>query len=272
MISRKISWEISWSSIWALVLRHARLYRRDANLLLAIFYWPLLDIIIWGFLGSWIAQVQAGQLQNYTTVALLGVLLWQVIGRGCNILCFVFNEELWAQNVVNLFSLPLRLSEWICGAILFSSITMGLTTVIGIATIALLYDVPWWHMLYPFFLFLPPLFLSAIWLGFISLQITITLGKRGTELAYVIIWFLMPFSGAYYPIDILPAWGQKISAVLPMSYVFQAMRGYVMYGQDPVANLRIGYLLSSVYAICALAGFVYCFNRSKRKGLARLVD
>jgi ABC-2 type transport system permease protein len=127
-------------------------------------------------------------------------------------------------------------------------------------------------MVYLFFLFLPPLFFSALWLGFTSLQITITLGKRGTELAYVIIWFLMPFSGAYYPVDILPSWGQKISALLPMSYVFQGMRGYVMYGQDPAEYLRTGYLLSIVYATVAIAGFVYCFNRSKRKGLARLVD
>ena len=98
------------------------------------------------------------------------------------------------------------------------------------------------------------------------------LDKRGIELGFVIAWFLAPFSGAFYPLEILPTWAQKFSAMLPMSYVFQGMRGYVMYEQDPTAHLVKGYVMSAVYALFAIVLFVYCFNRSKQKGLARLVD
>lgn len=263
---------ISFSSIWAIVLRHLYLLRRDLNILLSAFYWPTLDILIWGFLGAWIQQSNSAQFHNYEAAALLGILLWQVVGRGCNVMSALLCEELWSNNVVNLFSLPLRTAEWIGGIVLFYAIMMTLTSLFCMFVIFLLYNISLWYIFSTFLIFLPPLFLSCLWVSFTCLQIIVTLGKRGTELGFVFGWFLMPFSGAYYPIEVLPAWGQTISKIIPMSYLFQGMRGYVMHQQDPTAYLIKGYTLSILYATFAIIIFVYCFNRSKQKGLARLAD
>ncbi len=263
---------IAWSPIWAMVLRHARMLRRDFNFLLGVFYWPSLDILIWGFLGSWIQHTTPGKFQNYEAVALLGVLLWQVVGRGCNIMAISFCEELWSQNVINLFSLPIRISEWMCGIVLFTAIMIACTFMVSMTVIYALYDVSIWQLLSTFLIFVTPLFLACIWVGFTCLQIIVTLGKRGAELGFVFAWFLMPFSGAFYPIDVLPRWGQMVSSWIPMSYVFQGMRGYLMHNQDPTPYLIKGYALGTLYATFAIILFVYCFNRSKRYGLARLAD
>ncbi|HEX2978552.1 MAG TPA: ABC transporter permease [Candidatus Babeliales bacterium] len=263
---------ISFAPIWAIVLRHMRMWKRDLNYLLSGFYWPLLDVLIWGFLGSWIQQSQTTQLPNYEAAALLGILLWQVVGRGCNIIGFALSEELWSNNIVNIFSMPLAITEWMIGVVLFYSIMMSITTIFCMFVIFMLYDVSIWYLLSTFMIFLPPLFFCGIWLGFTCMQVVITLGKRGTELGFVVGWFLMPFSGAYYPIEVLPRWGQMISSFLPMSYVFQGMRGYVMHQKDPTSYLIKGYALGILYAIGAIILFVYCFNRSKEKGLARLAD
>ncbi|MBA3954610.1 ABC transporter permease [Candidatus Dependentiae bacterium] len=263
---------ISGASLWAVVLRHTRMWRRDPNFLLGSLYWPVLDILIWGFLGSWIQQARGGQFDNYEVAALLGILLWQIIGRGCNIMCVTFAEELWSNNVINLFSLPLRIGEWIAASVVFTIIMMTITTSTCMLFIALLYNVSLWSIILNYLLFLPPIFFSSMWLAFICLSILVTLGKRGAELGFVIAWFLMPFSGAYYPVAVLPKWGQALSSYLPMSSVFEGMRGYVMHQQDPTAYLIKGYALSIPYAISSLLLFVYCFNRSKRKGLARLAD
>ena len=262
----------SISSIWTIVLRHMRLIRREPNFLLYIFYWPLLDIIIWGFLGTWIAKSNMTQFQNYETVTLMGLLLWQVVGRGCNGLVSGLSEELWSNNIVNLFSLPLKLRDWIMGLILLMSILTLLTTTICMFIIFALYDVSIWYFISTFLLFFPPLFISCIWVGFIGLQIIISLGRRGVELANVFVWSLAPFSGAFYPIEVLPYWAQLISSFLPMSYIFQGMRAYVMHQQDPTIYLIKGYAFSIFNAMYAIAIFIYCFNRSKQKGLARLAD
>jgi len=264
---------ISCTTICAIILRYMRVWKRDFNLLLGMFYWPLLDILIWGFLGSWIQQAQSSiSLHNYEVIALLGILLWQIIGRGCVTMVITFTEELWSNNVVNLFSLPVHIIEWMLGVILFSALMIIVTSFYCMLIMFLLYDLPLLLVVKTFFIFFPPLFLSSLWLGFTCLQILFTLGKRGMELGFVIAWFLAPFSGAFYPLEILPMWAQQFSALLPMSYVFQGMRGYVMYQQDPTVYLIKGYLMGSLYALCSLTLFVYCFNRSKQKGLARLVD
>lgn len=261
---------ISLGTAWAITLRHLRLWSKDVNYLLAGLYWPLLDVITMGFLGLWIQQLQGDTSYNYEVIALMGILLWQVVGRGCNFTCFAFYEELWANNVVNLFSLPLRLADWIVGVLFFTLIMMAMTALTGMSLIFLLYNVSWWQLCTTFLLFMPPLVLSSIWLSFTALQLVVLLGKRSIELGFVIAWFLLPFSGAYYPIEVLPAWAKMISACLPMSYVFEGMRNYLMYQQDPTTSLMKGYALGALYALCAIAGFIYCFNRSKHKGLARL--
>lgn len=195
---------ISFAPIWAIVVRHTYMWKRDLNPLLAAFYWPVLDILIWGFLGSWIQQSQSIQSHNYEITALLGILLWQAVGRGCNIMCNAFSEELWSNNIINLFSLPLRTIEWMCGVVIFYAIMMSMTTIICMLFIFILHDVSSWHLFSTFLLFLPPLFFSAIWIGFTALQIIVIFGKRSIELGYVIAWFLLSFSGAYYPIEVLP--------------------------------------------------------------------
>lgn len=262
---------ISMTTIWAITLRHLRLLLNDVNVLLMGFYWPVLDILVWGYLGSWIQQSNS-HFHNFEVAAILGIILWQVVGRGCNFMVSTFNEELWSNNIVNLFSLPLRISEWMFGSVLFYLIMILTTVAFCLLITFALYDISMRSLISTFLIFFPPLFISGIWLGFTCLQILVTLGKRGTELGFVIIWFFLPFSGAYYPIEILPHWGQVLSKFLPMSYVFQGMREYVMNQQDPTINLIKGYAMSIIYAIIAIILFVYCFNKSKNSGLARLAD
>ena len=263
---------MSWAPMWSVVLRHARLWRRDANLLLGSFYWPILDILVWGFLGSWIQQSGAAEFENYTAAAVLGILLWQVVGRGANTIAMAFCEELWSNNIINLFTLPLRTIEWVGGVILFYFLSMILTISSCMLLVVSLYDISIWEVISTFLIFMPPLFFCGIWLGFACLQIVSILGKRGVELGYIVVWFFLPFSGAYYPIEVLPAWGQTLSAYIPMSYVFQGMRGYLMHQQDPTIYLIKGSILSIIYALISIALFMYFFSRCKTKGLARLAD
>lgn len=263
---------ISFASIWAVVLRQAYLWHHDINNLLMSFYWPMLDILVWGFLGSWIQQSGAKELHNFESAAILGILLWQVVGRGANFFAYALCEELWSHNVVNLFSLPMRLTEWMIGIILYYAFAIMMTVSFCMLLVFALYDVSVWTIISTFLIFSPPLFLCGIWLGFTCLQIVVTMGKRGIELGFIVVWFLLPFCGAYYPIDVLPQWGKAISAFVPMSYVFTGMREYLMHQQNPTSYLIKGSALSILYAAVAIALFVYCFNRSKQKGLARLAD
>jgi ABC-2 type transport system permease protein len=262
---------MEFTHCWAIVLRHARLWMRDVNLILVTLYWPLLDVLIWGFIGAWMQRSQNTNA-DYTAICLFAILLWQTTARSSIVVASSFIEEIMASNLVNLFSLPLRISEWISGVILFSCLLITITNLYCMGLIYLFYRISVLKMLWVVLLFAPPLFLSGIALGFFCLQIIASLGKRAQELAFILSWFFAPLCGAFYPLDILPEWIQKISYCFPMAYAFEGMRNYMIHGINPAAYIAISYALSTVYLALAITLFIFFFNRTKIKGLARLSD
>lgn len=263
---------ISFNAIWAITLRHYRLLIHDTNLILATFYWPLLDILIWGFLGSWIQNIQANGVANYEMIALLGIILWQTTCRSAITTTNGFVEELWSRNLPNLISLPLSLFEWIAGITLYNFLLTCMTSLYCMGLIYIFYHFSVWVVFKTFCIFALPLFLSGLWLGFTCLQVVTIFGKRAHELGYVLAWMFAPFSTAFYPKEVLPAWAQTISSYIPMSYIFEGMRSYLTHNTNPLPYITKGFVMSSVYLIIAIILFTYSFNKSKQKGLTRLSD
>lgn len=261
----------SFSALFAITLRHLRLLWRDTNMALATFYWPLLDVLIWGFLGSYMQNMQVG-VANYQVIALLGILLWQTTSRGAIVIAMSFVEELWSYNLLNLISLPLSLFEWMGGIVLYNIFTTCLTFTYCTGLIYLLYGLSPLMLLSKFILFAPSLFISGLAIGFLCLAIIAYCGKRAQELCFVFSWFFSPFSTAFYPREVLPLWAQHISDILPMSHVFTGMRVAMIHNGDPTAYLIKGYLMSVAYLLAAILIFICAFNKSKNRGLARLSD
>ena len=121
-------------------------------------------------------------------------------------------------------------------------------------------------------MFAPPMFICGVALGALALSALISFGKRANELIYVITWSLAPFTMAYYPIEVLPAWGQAVSRCLPFIYVLEAMRDYVLFQANPLPGIAIGTLMATAYAVAGIQLFFRMFKRSKINGLARLSD
>lgn len=256
--------------IYAVVLRYTRLIPRDINRLIMVLYWPLIDILIWGLLGAWMTQ--QNQNAEYQLNALAVILLWQLVGRLGTELGLVLFEEIWSGNLINFFATPLKLSEWVTAAIVFVSMLISVILVYCSSLIHLIFHVPLIKILPNLLIFGFPLFLSGILLGFCSLNIVLALGKKGSEAAFIVAWGFAPFIGAFYPIEVLPAWAQNISACLPMSYIFEGMRHYIMHGTSPLHNIIIGTAMNIAYLIVMSILFAYMFKRSKNIGLKRLMD
>ena len=262
---------LSFSALFAITLRHLRLLRRDMNMALATFYWPLLDVLIWGFLGSYMQSMQV-DVPNYQAIALLGILLWQTTSRGAIVIAMSFVEELWSYNLLNLVSLPLSLIEWMGGIVLYNLFTTCLTFTYCIGLIYLFYGLSPLMLFSKFIVFAPSLFISGLAIGFLCLAVIAYFGKRAQELCFVFSWFFSPFSTAFYPREVLPAWAQYVSDILPMSHVFAGMRYSMIHHGDPMPFLIKGYLMSTAYLLVAIFIFVCAFNKSKNRGLARLSD
>lgn len=256
---------------WAITLRHIRLWLRDSNLILVSLYWPILDVLIWGFMGKWMQTDQTGS-NDYKTLLLVSILLWQTSCRGAIVTVQAFLEEIWAFNLINLFALPLRLIEWIGGVLLFNLIFTAFNVSYFILLIYLVYGIPLLLIFKMFILFGPPLIISGIWVGFVTLPFITAFGKRMSELCWMMPWFFAPLCGVFYPINVFPYWMQKFSYCLPMTYVFEGMRAYFLQGQNPASYLITAYCMATVYSLISIGIFILSFNRSKTRGLARLSE
>ena len=104
--------------IRALMARHLYLYRRSFPAS-EVFYWPFLDLTIWGFITLYLARHQA-QVPSFVTF-LIGALnfMGHLFGPS-KPLRLSFLEDLWARNLINMFASPLEASEFLAAAMVIS--------------------------------------------------------------------------------------------------------------------------------------------------------
>ena len=126
--------------IKAVILRHIILTFRDFHRFIDLIYWPLLEIVIWGFTARWVQSSQEGQSSQISLALLTALIFWQVILRAQFEISLGFLDELWSHNLINLFSTPIKLSEWIIAVTIVGVVKCLFTFVFGAFVIWLLYS------------------------------------------------------------------------------------------------------------------------------------
>lgn len=256
---------ISWRRIEAVMQRHIVLQFRDLYRLIDIFFWPVLDIMLWGFTAVWLEPDNS----NGLLTILLGLVLWQVVYRASLELAMNMMQELWDRNLAHLFSTPLTLLEWVIANLLLSIARVIIYVSIYCIIIWALYDLNIFVLL-PQFIWPMILLLVTGWsIGFFCCALLIYSGQKAQAFVLPISFVLMPFSGVFYPLSILPWWMQKISLVFPTTYVFENMRA-VLELQGNQSSLIVSLLLSVLYISSSFFLFVYLFKKGKQYGFARL--
>lgn len=256
--------------VWAITLRHLRHIIHDFSRLTVIFYWPLEEIILWGYSGLWIAS-DKGTISHVGLSLLVGAVLWQITVRANYDISLNLLEEIWSFNMSNLFATPLKLSEWILAVILLAMITLGIMIVFLSLVVWILYSFTLIKLGLSLVPILACLFLSGLSIGFFAASLLIYYGVRIEALVWSIGWLFAPFSGIYYSLDVLPVWAQWIARSLPMSYIFDALRILIETGNFPHKQLIMSLELNLIYFGLALLFFKMMFEKSRREGLARLV-
>jgi ABC-2 type transport system permease protein len=255
--------------VLAVITRHLYNFKHNLERLSENFYWPALDIILWGLTSRYF-QVTDQKISNLVLVVLSGLILWQVIWRSQYEISVNLLEELWSHNLVNLFASPLTVNEWLAAVLLLGIANMLLGLGFAILLTWFLYTINvlvlgWWIL--PFLI---SLLMTGWWTGLIVSGLIIRFGHQIQSLAWTGVALLVPFSAVYYPVSSLPLWAQKISRVIPSSYVFESMRGFLTNQQILLPQLGISFLLNFIYLFLSIVFFKYCFRKSQQLGFSRL--
>jgi len=268
MINRALA---SINRMWAVSLRHLRQMRGDIGRLIHIFYWPFMDLTVFGFMASWVQQDYA-QDTNLLFVILVAMVAWEIVARANMDVSIHFLEDIMDNNVVNMFASPLSLREWAGGILMLSVVNVTVLFFFCVLVIELLYRLNILVIGFAIAPFLFNLFIAGLAIGFFATGLLVYFGRAFLGVMYMMGWFFSPFSGAFYPIEVLPYSLRIIAQTLPLSYAIQGIRLLVQHGTISWRLWTISLLMSSIYLVCSLIFFARMFSLSKRKGLARLSD
>lgn len=255
--------------IYAIILRYAIVGFRELSRLMNLFYFPILDVILWGYMSLWMQQ-SAPTTENITLVYLAAMVLWAVVWTVQMEFGMNLHEELESRNMVNLFSTPIKLSEWLIGNVMLSALKSILVALVSAGAARLLFGVNVFGLGINFIPLLLLINCSGLILGTFITGILIRAGLRISVLVWSLPYLLLTFSAPFYPTDVLPGWIQNIVKTLPMTHIFEALRHLIKYGTLPRKAIFMGTMLNFIYLIGAIGFIFYMFNRSKVRGLAQL--
>lgn len=255
--------------IYAITLRYLYLFKHNPDKLVNVFYWPMVDLILWGITGIFIQSLDS----NYAKIVIAivsGLIFWQVVWQGQIEVTINILEELWNKNLVNIFATPLKFSEW-----LVSFIIMGiLNLTISFSFISLMAFVLYKVNVFIYGLYLVPfiilLIMSGWWIGIIVGSIILRYGTRIQNMAWSFPWAISPFSAIFYPVAILPIWAQKISLIFPTSYIFEGIREIINTGRLDTHKLYMSLVLNIIYLTLSLFLLKRSFKKVLKKGLLKV--
>jgi ABC-2 type transport system permease protein len=252
--------------IWGLVYRHLALYRRSWPRLADLAYWPIMQMIIWGFTSRFFANRLGSSPAVTVGVLLGGVLLWETALRSHLGFAVTFMEEVWSRNLGHVFISPLRPLEMLA-ALVVMAILRTLAGVIPAAILAaILYHFNIITVGPVLVLFMLNLMVMGWWIALACTSLILSQGGGAETLVWSMLPGLTPLAAVYYPVAVMPHWLQPIALALPACHVFEGLRAAVGQGIIRWDHLAWAAGLNAAWMSASLLLFWQQFHAARRNG------
>ena len=97
---------MSFGTIQALVMRYLYLYTRTPIRVVELLFWPLVHLLVWGYLTRFLQQNTDDSFPYEITFLIGAVILWDVLFRAQQGVAIFFLEDVWSRNLLNVFAAP----------------------------------------------------------------------------------------------------------------------------------------------------------------------
>jgi ABC-2 type transport system permease protein len=253
--------------VLAIVERQAYLYKRTFHRWLDLFYWPLIDLFLFGFITLYI-QRRGGGISHTASFFVGAVILWDLLFRSQQAVSVGFLEDVWSRNVLNIWASPIRPSEYVTG-----TIVTGIIRIAFGSTFAVLVGWAAFHfnLLTVGFALVPLVIgLAAMgWsIGIVTMAVILRFGEGAETMAWALAFLFQPVSAVFYPVSVLPGPLRVIARGVPSSYAFDGLRQVLGAGHRfPVHQLAYTLVIDAAYLAAASALFSLLFRQVRARGL-----
>jgi ABC-2 type transport system permease protein len=257
----------SFNTVSALVLRYLFLYTRNPIRFVELIFWPLVDLLVWGFLTMYLQRQGGGEFPTTITFLLGGMILWDVLFRSQQGVAISFLEDVWTRNLLNVFVAPVRTAEYVAATCLVGVLRVVFTLVILTLVAALAYGFRLTDLGFALIPFLGNLIIFGWFLGMVSTALIMRFGQAAESLAWAVPFFIQPLAAVFYPVSVLPGWLQPLANALPCTPVFEGMRA-VLSGQPmPWSLVQSAFVLNLVWGGLAAGFFAANLRYVRKSGL-----
>jgi ABC-2 type transport system permease protein len=251
--------------IHAMIRRYAFLILGSGPRMLELMYWPLVQMVMWGFLQTHL-QASSTLFENAAGLLIGAVLLWDILLRGQFGFSLSFLEEMWSRNLGNILMSPIRPNEYIAAlmVISFLRLIIGLVPVIVLAYVFFGFNL--FGLGLPLAAFIANLIFFGWMIGLTANGVVIRYGMGAESFTWVAVFFFLPLCCVYYPLSTLPAWLQPISSALPPTHVFEGLRAIMSEGVFRPELMLRAFGLNLLYFSGAYVLFLYFLRQARIKG------
>jgi ABC-2 type transport system permease protein len=265
MSALTISRGISFHRIGAMILRYWYLLISSWPRLLELMYWPILQVITWGFLQTYIAQ-NAGYFARAGGTLIGAVILWDILFRGQLGFSISFLEEMWARNLGNLMMSPLKPIEFLLALMAMSLIRLALGVIPMMLLALYVFHFNFFGLGLPAVAFFCNLIFTSWAVGIFVSGLVLRNGLGAESIVWTLMFALMPLACVYYPVRVLPHWLQQISWCLPPTYVFEGLRALLTEQVFRADLMASALAINAVLLAASFAAFLALLNSARRHG------
>ncbi|HKM62856.1 MAG TPA: ABC transporter permease [Acidisphaera sp.] len=252
--------------VWGLMYRHLALYRRSWPRLLELMYWPVLQMLIWGFTAQFLAMRSGNPVAVAGGVLIGGVLLWEIALRGQMGVTMTFLEEVWSRNLAHIFVSPIRPWEMVAAMLGMSLVRLFVSVLPAIFLAWVLYRFNLFALGPVLVLFAANLLVMGWWIAFGVTSLVLRHGQGAEPLAWTLLFALTPFSAVFYPVAVLPFWLRPVALALPSAHVFEGMRAVLNQGVIRWDHLAAAAALNVVWMTGAIVLFAAQLRAARTRG------
>ena len=253
-------------TVRALLLKYAFICSRNTFRAMDVFFWPLMDLLVWGFLTVYLLRV-SNAAPSMITFLIGAVIFWNILYRAQQVIAVSFLDDVWNRNLLNIFAGPVRLSEYVAATYVTGLVQSLIVLVLLSGAAVLFYSFNMFSLGLTFGAFFVNLLLMGWAMGLLTTGVIVRFGPPAEALAWAVPFLIQPVSAVFYPVSVLPAFLQPVAKVVPSSYVFEGIRQILAHKTFDASGLVLAFGLNVVYMVLAAFVFRYFFEEARMKGL-----
>ncbi|MBW3020028.1 ABC transporter permease [Candidatus Woesearchaeota archaeon] len=250
--------------IKALLLQYSLMTIKSLDRIADIVFWPTLSILMWGFTTLFL---QKGYNVNIIGLILAGFIFYQFFQRCQSDIALYLLEDLWSDNLQNVYSTPVTKWDKLVSLVIFGVLKslLAFGTAAFLSLVFFKFNLFSYNLTYLFFYFFS-LSLFSIGIGILLVSLVLRFGTNIQMFVWGFSFMLQPLIAVFYPVSILPVFLQKISLLIPATYVFEGLRGLRESGIFDYGEFFYSIFLNLILIIIACVLYAMAFSHNKKTG------